>query len=111
MASKALTDNQRSIQKTLDIASQVVIMYSGTEVPDLGNLTPEGLLEEFGRLNEARKLLWMPSAPIVSPRCLPEGGPRVVEIIDLAPLWLQRRQVNRATIDPRRGSRLEAIDR
>lgn len=57
MASRALTDNQRSIQKTLDIASQVVIQYSGTEVPELGNLTPEGLLEEFGRLNEARKLL------------------------------------------------------
>jgi hypothetical protein len=57
MTSKPLTDNQRSIQKTLDIASQVVIQYSGAEVPDLGNLTPEGLLEEFGRLNEARKLL------------------------------------------------------
>jgi hypothetical protein len=51
------TDNQRQIANTLDIAGQVVVAYAAPEVPELGNLTPEGLLEEFGRLNEARKAL------------------------------------------------------
>jgi hypothetical protein len=57
MASSALTDTQKMLAKTLDIASQSVIAYSAPEVPPLGNATPEGLLEEFGRLNEARKAL------------------------------------------------------
>ena len=52
-----LTDTQRTLQKTLDIASNSVIAYSAPEVPELGNATPQGLLEEWGRLNEARKAM------------------------------------------------------
>ncbi len=57
MASRNLTDSQRILQKTLDHASELVIAYGAPTVPELGNLTPEGLLEDFGRLNEARKAL------------------------------------------------------
>lgn len=58
MATRAsLTDTQKALQKTLDHAAQCVIDYAAPEVPALGNLTPEGLLEDFGRLNEARKAL------------------------------------------------------
>lgn len=52
-----MTDNQRQLAKTLDIAGSLAIEYAAPEVPPLGNLTPEGLLEDFGRLNEARKAL------------------------------------------------------
>jgi ABC-type transport system substrate-binding protein len=55
MASRNLTDNQRMLAKTLDFAAQEAIAYAAPEVPELGNLTPEGLLESLGRLNEARK--------------------------------------------------------
>jgi hypothetical protein len=57
MASRNLTDNQRMIAKTMDIASQLVVDYAAPEVPEMGNLTPTGLCEMFGRLNEARKQL------------------------------------------------------
>lgn len=58
MASKAnLSDAQKLLSKSLDIASQLCIDYAAKEVPALGNLTPEGLNEEFGRLNEARKAM------------------------------------------------------
>lgn len=57
MASRNLTDSQKILQKTLDHASELAIAYAAPEVPALGNLTPEGLLEDFGRLNEARKSL------------------------------------------------------
>lgn len=58
MASKVqMTDTQRQLSNTLDKATMVVIAYAASEVPELGNQTPEGLLEEFGRLNEARKAL------------------------------------------------------
>lgn len=55
MASRNLTDSQKIIQKTMDNASELVIAYSAPEVPALENLTPQGLLEDFGRMNEARK--------------------------------------------------------
>lgn len=57
MASNSLTDSQKILQKTLDHASDLCVKYAAPEVPALGNLTPEGLLEDFGRLNEARKAL------------------------------------------------------
>lgn len=57
MASKNLTESQRRIQKHLDIASSCAIAYAAPEVPSLGNATPEGLVEEFGRVNAARKAL------------------------------------------------------
>ena len=57
MASRNLSDSQKILQKTLDHASELAISYAAPEVPALGNLTPEGLLEDFGRLNEARKSL------------------------------------------------------
>ena len=60
MASKpksSLTDAQRRLQLVLDAASQSAIAYAGPTVPELGNLTPEGLNEEFGRLNDARKAI------------------------------------------------------
>ena len=50
-----LTAAQKRIQTTLDLASSTVIAYAATEVPRLDNLTPQGLLEDLGRLNEARK--------------------------------------------------------
>lgn len=50
-----LTDNQKMIQKTMDVAAQLVVDYAAPEVPALENLTPDGLCEMFGRLNEARK--------------------------------------------------------
>ena len=52
-----LTDNQRKIANTLDIAGQVVIDYAAPEVPSLENATPQKLTEELGRLNEARKAM------------------------------------------------------
>lgn len=58
MASKAnMTDNQRQLAKTLDIAGEVTIAYAAPEVPTLENATPQKLVEELGRLNEARKAL------------------------------------------------------
>lgn len=57
MASKNLTDSQKLLQKHLDIASTVAIAYAAPEVPLLGNATPSGLVEEFGRVNAARKAL------------------------------------------------------
>lgn len=57
MASSNLTDNQRQLAKTMDIAGSLAIAYAALEVPALGNLTKTGLLEDFGRLNEARKAL------------------------------------------------------
>ena len=57
MATKSLTDTQRILAKTLDAASSECIAYAAPEVPELGNLTKEGLLESFGRLNEARKAM------------------------------------------------------
>lgn len=56
MASQ-LSDSQKILQKSLDIASQVALAYAAPEVPELGNITPQGMLEELGRVNEARKSL------------------------------------------------------
>lgn len=50
-----LTDVQRRLQRSLDAAAESCLAYAAPEVPALGNLTPQGLLEEFGRLNDARK--------------------------------------------------------
>lgn len=52
-----LTDSQKLLRKSLDIASESAIAYAAPEVPELGNATPEGMLEELGRVNEARKAL------------------------------------------------------
>ena len=57
MASRNLTDSQKILQKTLDHAGELCIAYAAPTVPELNNLTPEGMLEDFGRLNEARKVL------------------------------------------------------
>ena len=51
------SEAQFKIQKTLDLAASTVIAYAAPEVPAVGNLTKFSLLEEFGRLNEARKAL------------------------------------------------------
>ena len=50
-----LSDSQRLLQRSLDAATDSCIAYAAREIPALGNLTPEGLTEELGRLNEARK--------------------------------------------------------
>lgn len=52
-----LSDNQRILQKALDQASYSCIAYAASEVPALENLTPEGLMDELGYLNEARKAM------------------------------------------------------
>lgn len=52
---KDLTDNQKLIAKTMDQVSELVVAYAGPEVPPIGNRTETAFLEEFGRLNEARK--------------------------------------------------------
>lgn len=57
MARVPLSDAQKRLQKHLDIATQVAIDYAASEVPPLGNQTPQGLVEEFGRVNAARKAL------------------------------------------------------
>lgn len=57
MAKSPLTDAQKRLQKHLDIATQVAIDYAAPEVPSLGNQTPQGLVEEFGRVNASRKAL------------------------------------------------------
>lgn len=53
--SNQLTDAQRKVQKNMDIAADVCIAYAAPEVPSIGNLTPQGLCEELGRVNEAKK--------------------------------------------------------
>jgi hypothetical protein len=50
-----LNDTQKRLRKCIDLATDSVINYAAKEVPDLGNLTAEGMVEELGRLNEARK--------------------------------------------------------
>jgi hypothetical protein len=58
MASKAsLSDAQRRVQRVVDAAMTTVIAYSAPTVPPLENLTVEGMVEELGYLNEARKKL------------------------------------------------------
>lgn len=57
MAKGNLSDSQVRLRKHLDIASEVAIAYAAPEVPSLGNATPQGLVEEFGRVNAARKAL------------------------------------------------------
>ena len=52
-----MTDNQKQLAKSLDIAMESCIAYAAPEVPLLGNATKEGLTEELGRLNEARKAM------------------------------------------------------
>lgn len=58
MASRPnLTDSQKRLQKHLDIAADLAIAYAAPEVPALGNATPQGLVEDLGRVNAARKAL------------------------------------------------------
>lgn len=56
MASKANhTDMQRKVLRNMDAATDLAVAYAAPIVPSLENKTPEGLLEDFGRLNAARK--------------------------------------------------------
>lgn len=52
-----LTDTQRLLMGSMDAATELAIAYAAPEVPSLENKTPQGLLEDFGRLNEARKAI------------------------------------------------------
>lgn len=52
-----LTDAQKRLAKHLAMASDSAIAYAAPEVPALGNSTPQALVEEFGRVNAARKAL------------------------------------------------------
>lgn len=55
MASRPqLTDAQRRIQKHMDAAMDTVIKYTAPEVPKIENYTPQGLVEEAGRINKAK---------------------------------------------------------
>ena len=57
MATSALNDSQRRIKRVIDLATDTCVAYAAKEVPVLGNLTCEGMVEELGRLNEARKAM------------------------------------------------------
>jgi hypothetical protein len=51
-----MSDAQRKAARNIDLATDTVLAYAAPTVPPLGNLTPEGLVEDLGRLNNARKL-------------------------------------------------------
>ena len=57
MATNALNDSQRRVKRVIDLAMDTCVAYAAKEVPPLGNLTKEGLVEELGRMNEARKAI------------------------------------------------------
>ena len=50
-----LTEIQTKIKRYMDICTDIVVAYAAPEVPALGNATPEGLLEELGRINRVKK--------------------------------------------------------
>jgi hypothetical protein len=52
-----MNDSQRRVKRVIDLATDTVITYTAKTVPPLGNLTKEGMVEELGRLNEARKAM------------------------------------------------------
>lgn len=52
-----LTDRQRQLARTIDLATDTLLKYAAPEVPPLANYTPEGMLEELGRVNEGRKAM------------------------------------------------------
>jgi hypothetical protein len=52
-----MNDTQRRVKRVIDLATDTVIAYAAKEVPSLGNLTKEGMVEELGRMNEARKAI------------------------------------------------------
>jgi hypothetical protein len=53
--SPSKTDAQRQVIRTIDAATSTVVAYTAPTVPALENLTVEGMVEELGYLNEARK--------------------------------------------------------
>lgn len=58
MATKQpLTNVQKNVQRALDAATSTTIAYAAPEVPPLNNLTLDGLTEELGYINLARKAL------------------------------------------------------
>jgi len=57
MASKNLTNVQKKIQRAIDNATSTTLAYSAPEVPPLENLTVQGMVEELGYINEARKAI------------------------------------------------------
>jgi hypothetical protein len=57
MASNPLTDAQKRVRSCIDKATSTVLAYTAKEVPPLGNLTLEGMVEELGYMNESRKAL------------------------------------------------------
>lgn len=50
-----MNDSQRRVKRVIDLATDTVVNYHAREVPPLGNLTVEGMVEDLGYLNEARK--------------------------------------------------------
>jgi hypothetical protein len=50
-----LTDRQRQLSRTIDLATDTLLRYAAPEVPSMTQYTPEGMLEELGRINEGRK--------------------------------------------------------
>lgn len=57
MATSNLSEAQRKVRRNIDLAMDTVIAYAAPTVPAMGNLTQEGMVEELGRLNIARKAL------------------------------------------------------
>lgn len=56
-AQTTLTNAQRRLTGHLDNANALCIKYAAPEIPALGNLTPQGLNEDLGCLNVARKAI------------------------------------------------------
>lgn len=57
MASQALTNAQKDIRRALSNAESTVLAYAAPTVPPLNNLTVEGMVEDLGYINQARKSL------------------------------------------------------
>lgn len=58
MASQSqLTATQKQLANTIDKATSSVLAYAASVVPPLENLTKQGMLEELGYMNEARKAI------------------------------------------------------
>ena len=54
---KDMNDAQKKAARNIDLATDTVLAYAARDIPSADNLTPEGLVEDLGRLNIARKLL------------------------------------------------------
>jgi hypothetical protein len=50
-----LTNAQRKLARHIDLATDTALKYAAPEVPAMANLTPQGILEDLGNVNIAKK--------------------------------------------------------